>query len=898
MEDRDKTPYEILDVSTNIGYVELRNVYRTKIHQYKQKKINPVEFRRICRAYETISDYDKRKRYDSQKEWIFELPVHQYTLQQLAAESDLLPYLKRRLEDARINEINAQDPMTGHTGLYCAARTGNVEAVKLLIERGADSDLSQRTKSTALHVASFYGHADVVRCLLESGADYRITNVHSSTAEEETDDDDVLQVFSELKQNPYVRVAADELDWFNENGLTQHQDTEYFAQRQTLLHCACKKGYFKMVRWLVERCSANIDLLDVNRNSPLHLAIYGGHLNVIDYLLNRGCNPKYRNRWGTTAEEEGVKHGRWITDLFQTMGERSMFEMAREGVRWWFDYYFDTRSVNKVDSNGVSLLYHACRHGKYSIVEWLLDNGADINAQMASKPQSTPLHGAKYHGHVSTVELLLQRGADVTIKNAFGATVMDEATCETVSKSVSNQINELLEKFRRSLLSQKLIDLEIYLHELDATTYVANSDEEKPLLTLQIDHNSEYNELIQALSEHLRNSNYYFTVAGRPLVFQAEEKCIMSAVYHARYVNSKFLDTPLRLMLHQIPLESTHLIQTRDNPQLSLRQATGMFGFGEVIASFSLKYPFTVSQTFKCANLTFTFSANCVKSNVTFDVTKLDPPNMREHNLPDAVVYFKTSLANGVKSDALLLLPQVSIQPTSNTRLYTLAMPSSYWYSSDTRPNQLPVLGGIHAFIRHVDILPQLLTLPADVFIGNTLAQPLKSRNHPVPCRYLTLREHDTRTFPHIVYHGTSIHAVRSILNDGLVLPGTVVSSGKRINPPSGHFARDVSYFDIPDFATAIFVSPSVHYSSDSTYAVDFTHGDQQLIPVLECSVKQKSFVKIRSTTDYVAHDGEDLEKIEWRVEDPMNVEINGVLFITKIDSISAARAARRAAIA
>jgi curved DNA-binding protein CbpA len=122
--------YEILGVPDKIGYEALRNVYRTKIHEHLQEKIPPMNFRRICRAYETLSDFDKRQRYDSHKEWILELSIDKYTPQQLAAEPDLTRDLKQRLCNATLTEINAQDPITGHTTLYCAARAGNVEAVK------------------------------------------------------------------------------------------------------------------------------------------------------------------------------------------------------------------------------------------------------------------------------------------------------------------------------------------------------------------------------------------------------------------------------------------------------------------------------------------------------------------------------------------------------------------------------------------------------------------------------------------------------------------------------------------------------------------------------------------------------------------------------------------------
>jgi hypothetical protein len=180
------------------------------------------------------------------------------------------------------------------------------------------------------------------------------------------------------------------------------------------------------------------------------------------------------------------------------------------------------------------------------------------------------------------------------------------------------------------------------------------------------------------------------------------------------------------------------------------------------------------------------------------------------------------------------------------------------------------------------------------MFIAASLGQPLKSRDTPIPCTCLTLRERDKSTFPHIAYHGTNIISIQPILLDGLVAPGTVASCGKRINPPKNHIARDVTAFGLSDFAAGIFLSPSVYYSSDPTYAISFSHGDQQLIPVLECSVKKKSYKIFPSTVKaYVKHPGDDMNAIEWRVEDPTNVVINAVLFITKIKSIDAARKER-----
>ncbi|CAF4708327.1 unnamed protein product, partial [Rotaria sp. Silwood2] len=215
------------------------------------------------------------------------------------------------------------------TVLYCAARVCNIEAVNYLTEHGAEPDLTQRTGSTALHVAAFYGHPEVVRCLLESGADYRKKNAGNNIAEAESSAE-IKLLFADLKKSPFVQAAADQLDWFKNNidNITQHIDEQYYTQRQTLLHCACKKGYFDLVLWLVKERKANLDIVDINENSPLHLACYGGNLSIVEYLLDKGANPLLLNKWCMIAEQEGSIHGTTITDLFEKMRRRDMFDMA------------------------------------------------------------------------------------------------------------------------------------------------------------------------------------------------------------------------------------------------------------------------------------------------------------------------------------------------------------------------------------------------------------------------------------------------------------------------------------------------------------------------------------------------------------------------------------------
>jgi ankyrin repeat protein len=61
------------------------------------------------------------------------------------------------------------------SGLQMAAGKGQLEAVKLLVEHGANVNYQHPiTKMTALHLAAYEGYNDVVKYLLEHGADPNI----------------------------------------------------------------------------------------------------------------------------------------------------------------------------------------------------------------------------------------------------------------------------------------------------------------------------------------------------------------------------------------------------------------------------------------------------------------------------------------------------------------------------------------------------------------------------------------------------------------------------------------------------------------------------------------------------------------------------------------------------
>lgn len=80
------------------------------------------------------------------------------------------------------SDLNERDPASGSTPLISATTFDRREAVKALIEGGADLDLQNREGSTALHTAAFLCRTEIVEMLLEAGANKEAMNKVGSTA--------------------------------------------------------------------------------------------------------------------------------------------------------------------------------------------------------------------------------------------------------------------------------------------------------------------------------------------------------------------------------------------------------------------------------------------------------------------------------------------------------------------------------------------------------------------------------------------------------------------------------------------------------------------------------------------------------------------------------------------
>src|SRR5262249_49865063 len=79
------------------------------------------------------------------------------------------------------NDRGPKSPRRGLTPLMYAARDGRFNAIKALVDAGADLNARSGDKSTALLIASINGHFDIAKYLVQRGADVNLPSIDDAT---------------------------------------------------------------------------------------------------------------------------------------------------------------------------------------------------------------------------------------------------------------------------------------------------------------------------------------------------------------------------------------------------------------------------------------------------------------------------------------------------------------------------------------------------------------------------------------------------------------------------------------------------------------------------------------------------------------------------------------------
>ncbi|XP_052057423.1 oxysterol-binding protein-related protein 1 isoform X3 [Apodemus sylvaticus] len=157
----------------------------------------------------------------------------------------------------------------------------------------------------------------------------------------------------------------------------------------TPLHLACYFGHKQVVEDLL-KAGAKVNMLNDMGDTPLHRAAFTGRKELVLLLLEYNADTTVVNGSGQTAKE--VTHDKEIRNMLEAV-ERTQQRKLEE------------------------LLLGAAREGRTAEVSALLSrpNPPDVNC--SDQLGNTPLHCAAYRAHKQCVLKLLRSGADPSLKN-------------------------------------------------------------------------------------------------------------------------------------------------------------------------------------------------------------------------------------------------------------------------------------------------------------------------------------------------------------------------------------------------------------------------------------------------------------------------------------------------
>ncbi|KAL4656909.1 BCL-6 corepressor [Arapaima gigas] len=124
-------------------------------------------------------------------------------------------------------------------------------------------------------------------------------------------------------------------------------------------------------------------------------------------------------------------------------GETLLQRAARLGYEEVVLYCLENKvcDVNHRDNAGYCALHEACARGWLSIVQHLVEHGADINC--SAQDGTRPLHDAVENDHLDVVRLLLSYGADPTLATYSGRSLLKMTHSDLMSCFLSDYFADL-----------------------------------------------------------------------------------------------------------------------------------------------------------------------------------------------------------------------------------------------------------------------------------------------------------------------------------------------------------------------------------------------------------------------------------------------------------------------
>ncbi|XP_028851603.1 ankyrin repeat and death domain-containing protein 1B isoform X2 [Denticeps clupeoides] len=197
-----------------------------------------------------------------------------------AAEHGCVAMMHMLMEE-QYNMATMEPNLSGDTPLHLAARSGQMEALQLLLDSFDVRDEVNHAGQTVLYLAAVETHEDCVQVLLSAGCDPNIPTIANTFP---------LHPINQRGHTQLVKLLIG--NGAHINAQDQHQ--------RSPLHLAVKNCHLPVIHTLLES-ECNVNLTDHMGQTPLHIAAEFGRVDVVEMILKADVALEIKDKQGKTA---------------------------------------------------------------------------------------------------------------------------------------------------------------------------------------------------------------------------------------------------------------------------------------------------------------------------------------------------------------------------------------------------------------------------------------------------------------------------------------------------------------------------------------------------------------------------------------------------------------------
>ena len=351
----------------------------------------------------------------------------------------------RLLLDRVVGQGGASTGRLEHA-LSAAIKADCLEAVRLLIDKGADCDnisfpvadsdfLKEHTN--AVRAAAWMGKITVLRLLMDKGVDMTQAGHYG----------DALQIAAYKGQTQIVRLLLD-----NRAGVDARD-----RRTGNAFLAAIRSGRAEIVQLLLDS-GANVSAQGCHSNA-LQDAAYAGSVYIIQLLLDNGADVHAQGGYYGNALQAAAYGGEvaamqlLLDNGADVNAQGGYYGNAMQAAAATYRYPYNTEAIQLLLDKGANINAQGGKHGnalqaavysgKVEVIQLLLDNGADINAQGVE--YGNALQAAVNCGKIEVIRLLLDKGASISAQgDVYGSALLYGSALHAVAAAYGDNVKFIL----------------------------------------------------------------------------------------------------------------------------------------------------------------------------------------------------------------------------------------------------------------------------------------------------------------------------------------------------------------------------------------------------------------------------------------------------------------------